>query len=72
MASCRTGGVGVPCIRRGWCAQREPGGAPPPRTLDEADASLFASLDAVLAGNTGGLERPTPIRDARSGIGLRD
>ena len=49
-----------------------PAAAPPPRTLAEADATLFAALDAVLAGDTGGLERPTPIRDARSGAGLRD
>ena len=48
-----------------------PAGAPPPRTLAEADPALFAALDAVLAGDTGGLARPTPIRDARSGAGLR-
>jgi L-threonylcarbamoyladenylate synthase len=48
-----------------------PAGAPPPRTLAEADRALFAALDAVLAGDTGGLARPTAIRDARSGAGLR-
>lgn len=47
-------------------------GAQPPRTLAEADAELFAALDAILSGETGGLARPTPIRDARSGAGLRD
>lgn len=49
-----------------------PAGAPPPRTLAEADPRLLAALDAILAGDTGGLDRPTPIRDARSGAGLRD
>ena len=49
-----------------------PSGALPPRTLAEADATLFAALDAVLQGRTGGLRRPTPIRDARTGAGLRD
>ncbi|GGJ97329.1 threonylcarbamoyl-AMP synthase [Luteimonas terricola] len=48
-----------------------PAGASPPRTLAEADAALLAALDVVLEGDTGGLERPTPIRDARSGAGLR-
>jgi L-threonylcarbamoyladenylate synthase len=47
-------------------------GAPPPRTLAEADPALFSTVDAILHGDTGGLERPTPIRDARSGAGLRD
>lgn len=49
-----------------------PAGAPPPRTLAQADAALFDAVDAVLAGETGGLDRPTPIRDARSGAGLRN
>lgn len=48
-----------------------PAGAPPPRTLAEADAALFAAVDAVLEGDTGGLDRPTPIRDALTGSPLR-
>ncbi len=48
-----------------------PAGSPPPRTLDEADPGLFSRLSAVLAGTTGGLARPTPIRDALSGARLR-
>lgn len=47
-------------------------GAPAPRSLAEADPGLLAAVDAVLEGETGGLARPTPIRDARSGAGLRD
>jgi len=46
-------------------------GAPPPRILAEADAALFAGLDAVLEGDTGGIDRPTPIRDALTGMPLR-
>ncbi|MBB1473477.1 Sua5/YciO/YrdC/YwlC family protein [Luteimonas sp. MC1782] len=49
-----------------------PGGAPAPRTRAEGDPTLFAAVDAVLDGDTGGLDRPTPIRDACSGTGLRD
>ena len=48
-----------------------PAGAPPPRTLDAFDPALVAALDGVVAGSTGGLERPTAIRDARSGEALR-
>jgi len=48
-----------------------PAGAPPPRTLDAFDPALQAALDGVVAGITGGLERPTAIRDARSGMALR-
>ena len=33
---------------------------------------LRAAVDAVLPGAIGGLERPTPIRDARTGVALRD
>lgn len=47
-------------------------GAEPPRSLAEADPALLAAVDVVLEGDTGGLARPTPIRDARSGAGLRD
>ena len=49
-----------------------PAGAPPPRTLDAFDPHLRAAVDAIVDGDTGGLERPTPIRDARSGQVLRD
>jgi len=48
-----------------------PAGAEPPRTLDGFDAALLAALDGVVQGDTGGLERPTAIRDARSGDVLR-
>lgn len=48
-----------------------PAGAPPPRALAEFDPALRASLDAIVEGKTGGLDRPTPIRDARSGAELR-
>jgi L-threonylcarbamoyladenylate synthase len=47
-------------------------GAPPPRTLDELDPDLRNAIDAIVAGETSGLSRPTPIRDARSGAALRD
>lgn len=46
--------------------------APPPRTLGEFDPSVLAAIDAVASGVTGGLARPTPIRDARSGDAIRD
>lgn len=35
------------------------------------DPAVVALLDGVLAGETGGLLQPTPIRDARSGATLR-
>lgn len=47
-------------------------GAPPPRRLDEFDPDLRNAVDAIVAGETSGLSRPTPIRDARSGAALRD
>jgi len=47
-------------------------GEAPPRSLEDADPALFAAVDAVLDGPTGGLERPTAIRDALSGAPLRD
>jgi len=47
-------------------------GAPPPRTLDELDPGLRSAVDVIVAGETSGLSRPTPIRDARSGAALRD
>lgn len=47
-------------------------GEPPARTEAGLAPTLRAALDAVLPGATGGLERPTPIRDARSGGTLRN
>lgn len=46
-------------------------GAPPARTEAGLTPALRASVDAILPGATGGLDRPTPIRDARSGAVLR-
>ena len=48
-----------------------PAGAPPPARLHDFDAVLLGALDGVVAGDTGGLERPTAIRDARTGQVLR-
>lgn len=49
-----------------------PAGAPPPRRLEEMDPPLRAALDGWVEGDTGTLDRPTRIRDARSGDVLRD
>lgn len=46
-------------------------GEPPARTREELDPRLLSMLDGVLAGETGGLAQPTPIRDALSGDVLR-
>ncbi len=46
-------------------------GEPPARSAAEVSAAFGASLDAILNGPTGGLERPTPIRDAISGAIVR-
>lgn len=46
-------------------------GEPPARTEAELAPRLRERVDAVVPGATGGLERPTPIRDARSGAVLR-
>jgi len=48
-----------------------PAGAPPPRHAAGIDAGLLAAIDGCVPGETGGLARPTPIRDARSGAALR-
>ena len=48
-----------------------PAGAAPPTTLDAFDRGLLAAIDGVLAGETGGLDRPTTIRDATTGDVLR-
>ncbi len=44
---------------------------PPALTADEVRAAFGAEIDAILNGNVGGLERPTPIRDAISGATVR-
>ena len=46
-------------------------GEPPARTAAEVHAALGDEIDAVLNGSVGGLERPTPIRDAISGDAVR-
>lgn len=46
-------------------------GEPPARTADEVRAAFGTALDAILNAATGGLERPTPIRDAISGESVR-
>ncbi len=47
-------------------------GQPAPRHRDEFDPQLLRRIDGVLEGETGGLSKPTPIRDARSGSALRN
>jgi L-threonylcarbamoyladenylate synthase len=47
------------------------GGTPPPRRRQDIDPRLVAALDAVVDGDTGVLDRPTPILDALSGHALR-
>lgn len=46
-------------------------GEAPAHRREALDPRLLAAIDGVLEGETGGLERPTPIRDARSGELLR-
>ncbi len=46
-------------------------GVPAARLRAALDPAMLARLDGVLDGETGGLDRPTPIRDARSGASLR-
>ena len=46
-------------------------GEPPPRQRDDLDPRVRYLLDGLVDGDTGGLERPTPIRDAHSGHPLR-
>jgi L-threonylcarbamoyladenylate synthase len=46
-------------------------GAPAPRTLDACDPVLLAALDGRVAGETGDRDRPSDIRDARTGAVLR-
>jgi len=49
-----------------------PAGAWPAKTVDAFDPALLAQIDGIVEGEVGGLERPTPIRDARDGSALRD
>jgi len=46
-------------------------GAPAARLRAALDPALLARLDGVLDGEAGGLDRPTPIRDACTGASLR-
>jgi|GEM_PF-17220 len=46
-------------------------GEPPTRTAADVRAAFGDMLDAILNAATGGLERPTPIRDAISGESVR-
>ena len=46
-------------------------GRPAPRRRDEFDPELLARIDGVTSGDTGDLQRSTPICDARSGAVLR-
>lgn len=46
-------------------------GQPAARSIAELDPRIVAAVDAVAGGETGGLLRPTDIRDARTGAVLR-
>ncbi|TWT22691.1 tRNA threonylcarbamoyladenosine biosynthesis protein RimN [Luteimonas marina] len=46
-------------------------GDPAPRAHDELAPRIRAGVDAIVAGETSGLEQPTAIRDARNGRQLR-
>ena len=46
-------------------------GMPAAATFATLDSAVVAGVDAVLQGETGGLERPSAIRDARTGAVLR-
>jgi len=46
-------------------------GDPAPRDRESLDPRIIAGVDALLAGETGGLLRPTDIRDAVTGAALR-
>ncbi len=47
-------------------------GDSPPQRLAELDPRIVGGVDAVLEGETGGLQRPTQIRDAVTGRVLRN
>lgn len=46
-------------------------GEPPARSAEEARAAFGEDLAYILAGDTGGLARPTPIRDVITGKEIR-
>lgn len=46
-------------------------GEPAPNDRDALDPRIVHGVDAVVAGETGGLLRPTAIRDAATGAALR-
>jgi L-threonylcarbamoyladenylate synthase len=46
-------------------------GEPAAHAIGELDPAIVAGVDAVLEGETGALQRPTEIRDARTGAVLR-
>jgi L-threonylcarbamoyladenylate synthase len=46
-------------------------GEPPARSVATVEAAFGDSLDAILNAPLGGLERPTPIRDAMTGVAVR-
>lgn len=48
------------------------GGHPAVRDFDALDPALLERVDALVAGRTGGLARPTAIRDALTGQSVRD
>lgn len=46
-------------------------GAPAPRAFDGLEATIRDAVDGCVEGETGGRDRPSDIRDARSGAVLR-
>jgi len=46
-------------------------GEPPARSAEDVKAAFGDEIDAILNAPVGGLERPTPIRDAMSGASVR-
>jgi len=46
-------------------------GEPPARSAEDVKAAFGDEVDAILNAPVGGLERPTPIRDAMSGASVR-
>ncbi len=47
-------------------------GEPSASQQEALDPALLQELDGVLEGETGGLKRPTPIRDAATGVAMRE
>lgn len=45
---------------------------PSPRMLDEVDEAIRTGVAAIIGGATGGLERPTPIKNLLTGDIVRD